>query len=214
MSLSNDAQITALSDVSSEDFKDAWKDFADASIAALCNKDFQSHTDETEYKDIKFYRTKRLFLNNAPILSVASVIDNAQSSSTITLNANSFMLLEGQGIIELKEPEELTDGDPQYFTVGTKSVKVIYTYGYAAVPADIELFASYLVARNAIIWKRSSDAGISASDMSISGVKSLKLADFGVTFVDSEKTHIDKDIENFKKTIVKKYKIDSPMRVV
>lgn len=215
MALANKVKAANLADITSLQVKTAWMDLADDVVHSITGKDFLKHTNVGEYEDIKRSHIKKIFMDNTPILSVDSVVDDAQNNTAArTLNDDSYVIKSGMGIIELKEPEDLKSGDPEYFTQGVMSVKIIYTYGYNNPPTDIILLASYIVAREGILWKRNTDAGISDDDISISGIKQLKIADFTATFINHEATHIDKTIERMIKRIRRKYSTSLGLGVV
>ncbi|MBD3194357.1 MAG: hypothetical protein GF317_04830 [Candidatus Lokiarchaeota archaeon] len=213
--LANKQKVADLADIETTDVKNVWLEYADSIIYQLTNCDFETHEDVIEYHDIVNGRTDVLFLREYPILSVTSVTDNSQdSSNSRILDSSSYVVKTGEGIIKLKEPDNLSEGDPEYFTIGINSVKVVYNHGYDFTPVAIGNLASMIAARMGILWKRNADAGVSSDDMSITGVKSLKLSDFGVEFIPYNKTHLDKEIEELSKFVKKKYRKSNIFNVV
>lgn len=81
-----------------------------------------------------------LFLSNLPVLSVTSVKQNAGTQAVPdwqTVAAGDYTTYFDIGMIR----------HASAFPSGSRNIEVVYSSGYAAVPADIDLIAQMLVAR-------------------------------------------------------------------
>jgi hypothetical protein len=114
-------------------------------VKNYCGISFVDHysSAKTEYFDILDSYTSRIMLDESPIVAVTSVAERAsQSDSYVTLiTGNSDSSGKYEYMIDT-----LTDsivrtqstGD-KYFPRGRDAVKVVYTAGYSATPADLQL---------------------------------------------------------------------------
>ena len=120
-----------------------------ASVSQLvknyCGISFVDHysSAKTEYFDILDSYTSRIMLDESPIVAITSVAERAsQSDSYVTLITENS---DSSGKYEYMI-DTLTDsivrtqstGD-KYFPRGRDAVKVVYTAGYSATPADLQL---------------------------------------------------------------------------
>ena len=92
-----------------------------------CGRTFAQET-VTEYHDGK--DDSVLVLVKRPVESVASVHDDLDRAYTddALVSADDYVLYPDEGLIELDAGE---------FRDGLRNVKVVYTAGYAAIPADV-----------------------------------------------------------------------------
>ena len=98
---------------------------------------------KTEYFDILDARTTRVMLDEGPIRTVTSVSEReSQADSYITLiTENSDSSGKYEYIIDSTTDSIIrtTSTGTKTFRIGHKAVKVVYTAGYSATPADLKL---------------------------------------------------------------------------
>ena len=98
---------------------------------------------KTEYFDILDGRTNRIMLDESPVNTVTSVAEReSQADSYITLiTGNSDSSGKYEYVIDTYTDSIIrtSDSATKYFAKGWKAVKVIYTAGYSATPADLKL---------------------------------------------------------------------------
>jgi hypothetical protein len=98
---------------------------------------------KTEYFDILDSYTDRIMLDESPLVAVTSVQEREdQASPYVTLITENS---DSSGKYEYI-PDMVTDSiirtqstGSKYFPQGRKAVKVVYTAGYSATPADLKL---------------------------------------------------------------------------
>lgn len=136
---------------------------------------FELTENETEYYDIIRSYQSQLVLNHHPVVSIASLTDNARSSTDSTLlDSSGYVIDLKTGILQL-DPANATSGVDAIasFTKGYNSVKVVSTYGFAEVPSIIDNIATLMAAKWAEVNKEQSDAD---------GLKSVTIGDYKETF--------------------------------
>ena len=98
---------------------------------------------KTEYFDILDAKTTRVMLDEGPIRTVTSVSEReSQADSYVTLiTENSDSSGKYEYIIDSITDSIIrtTSTGTKNFTMGHKAVKVVYTAGYSATPADLKL---------------------------------------------------------------------------
>jgi hypothetical protein len=98
---------------------------------------------KTEYFDIIDKLTTRVMLDEGPIVAVTSVQErDSQSDSYVTLiTENSDSSGKYEYIIDSTTDSIIrtTSTGTKPFRIGHKAVKVVYTAGYSATPADLKL---------------------------------------------------------------------------
>lgn len=117
---------------------------AEAMIDRFCNTKFAS-TSVTEYYDGNDMRT--LMLRHFPVISVSSLTIRG-TSITISTKLHVYTGMEGAGKITLDSEAEVStfesDVDPMQITV-------VYSYGYASVPAIIKKATANVAARSLLM---------------------------------------------------------------
>ncbi len=113
-----------------------------------------------------------LILKNCPIVNVETIVDNLNNPSVSkTITSDCYYVDSETGIIQLLSDKDLSDTTAiKYFTKGINSVRITYDYGFAAVPNDINIFATLLLAKWAVINQGQKDAD--------GNLKSLKIGDY------------------------------------
>jgi hypothetical protein len=130
---------------------------ANREVERICGRSFGATASQTEYFDTKnrnvFVQgdigSRDFVLSKHPVVSITSVQTIRRYSDAnqviqeieTTLDADDDYYLhndDGQGIIHIPEDYELA--------VGPKSLKVVYTWGYANIPNDVKDFADYFAA--------------------------------------------------------------------
>ena len=98
---------------------------------------------KTEYFDILDAKTTRIMLDEGPIVAVTSVQEReSQADSYVTLiTENSDSSGKYEYIIDSTTDSIIrtTSTGTKNFRIGHKAVKVVYTAGYSATPADLKL---------------------------------------------------------------------------
>ena len=126
---------------------------ATAIIDQYCKRDFNQHTDQTEYYDGD--GTYWIFLKHIPVISVSSVyIDDD------LVDSDEYVVLTEQGAIRRKE---------KIWPIGVANIKVTYTYGYASVPDAIKDACTRLVV-NMFLKTERWDELKGAQGISIAGI--------------------------------------------
>ncbi len=155
----------------------------------------------TEYYDIRKDGQNELILKNFPVISVTTLTNEARATTPKVVDSTNFVCDLDSGIIQLdganaqNNAENIIDA----FAKGFNSVKVEYTYGYTAVPSDIENLATLLMAK----WVKIRDEQ-GTSD----GLKSVSAGDYKETFdlqFMGVKSEYDEMITDFLKLAKAKY---------
>lgn len=142
-----------------------WITAASKAIDTYCRHDFDQHADEIDKYDgegiwgaLDYQRHNTLFLKKHPVISVSEVDDNG----TVLTVSDEYVVYEDKAMIRLVP-------DSRYFTEKRQGVQVKYTWGYAAVPADVKDVCIRLVAESLKEMMRFSEAG-GANRVSMGGI--------------------------------------------
>jgi hypothetical protein len=154
MSYAVKANVAIITGKSASEVDDFFLGVADRAVERILNRSFGSTAEVTEYFDTK--RRNAFFdsdigsrdfpLTNWPVTAVSTVqiiyrnkdSNNVVTETTTTLTADNGYYLENLDrgcIIKLSN-----DIDPP---IGHKTIKIVYTWGYASVPQEIKDFADY-----------------------------------------------------------------------
>lgn len=174
-------------------------------IELLLNRNFGITNSFTDYFDGQSNQ-KHIQLSHYPVIAVTSFIDNQRGTTTTTLVEDTDFAVDKQaGIIELiRDDWNILKGSTS-LTVGTKTVKIIYTYGYSSIPAEITLFADWLLAwiaevKNILGATRTADGAI---------LKSAQIGDYREAYSVENKT-IDTKYKDFlakmTELVIQKYR--------
>jgi hypothetical protein len=117
---------------------------AEAMIDRFCNTKFAS-TSVTEYYDGNDMRT--LMLRHFPVISVTSLSIRG-TSITVATKLHIYTGMEGAGKITLDSEAEVSTFESD---IDPKQITVVYTYGYASVPAIIKKATANVAARALLI---------------------------------------------------------------
>jgi len=131
---------------------------------------------KTDYFDILDNITTRIMLDESPVVTVTSVQErNSQSDAYVTLiTENSDSSGKYEYIIDTMTDSIIRTNSTgnKYFPRGYKAVKVVYTAGYSATPADLKLavydLVKYYMKDQTI--KRRQIAGAMLESQSTSGI--------------------------------------------
>jgi len=129
-------------------------------IELFLNRDFSLHEitiSNPELHSPDKYQDN-IMLKHYPVVTITRLRDNIHASleadiTTLVEHAN-FEVQKDNGIIKL-----IYDSDDEliepivFFTSGTNTVDVAYTYGYSTPPDDIKAFANLLAAKIIKIWE-------------------------------------------------------------
>jgi hypothetical protein len=109
-----------------DDFIDTLLEVADQEIIAYCGMASLTQTTATlEAYNVPTTSENEIMLRNFPVISVAIV-----QSGGSTLDTDSYYVDNRSGVLRLTDYS-------RFFPEGVQQVKVTYTYGHAAVPADL-----------------------------------------------------------------------------
>lgn len=143
---------------------------ASAAIETYCGREFTS-TVRTE--DYDGDGDKYLLLRAWPLTSVTSITITEDDGTTYSIAAADLTLNEEVGEIRVKSV--LTTSDFAYFPSGYQNISVVYTGGYATIPADIQQACVHLIET------------MLAANQQAGDVTSEKLGDYAVTFAATDK---------------------------
>jgi hypothetical protein len=157
MSYATLANVAVISGKAQADINALFLTIADREVERICGRSFGSTVQKTEYFDVE---NRNVFINGDigsrafplskyPVVSVSLVqtirrysdVNQIIQELTSTLDAEDDYFLyndDQEGIIKISEDYELG--------IGLKSLKVVYTWGYASIPNDIKDFADYYAA--------------------------------------------------------------------
>jgi len=109
---------------------------ASEAIENYCRRKFTS-TQYTEYHDGR--GEPRLVLNHRPIISVTSVHDDLDRAfgSGALIDSGDYITRDDEGIIEYLGSASTFPSTAACFYDGQLNVKIVYTAGYATIPADV-----------------------------------------------------------------------------
>jgi hypothetical protein len=114
-------------------------------VKSYCGTSFVDYysSAKTEYFDILDPLTDRVMLDESPLVTVTSVQERTdQASSYVTLiTENSDSSGKYEYIVDTVSDSIIRTQSTgtKYFPKGRKAVKVVYTAGYSATPADLRL---------------------------------------------------------------------------
>ena len=114
-------------------------------VKSYCGTSFVDYysSAKTEYFDILDPLTDRVMLDESPLVAVTSVQERTdQASSYVTLiTENSDSSGKYEYIVDTVSDSIIRTQSTgtKYFPKGRKAVKVVYTAGYSATPADLRL---------------------------------------------------------------------------
>ncbi len=191
--LASDPDITAES--ISEEMETVVDNWIDTNIKPT---GFLNISNADEYYDIKRTDQTELVLKHFPIVTLTELINDANSSSPITLDSSSYYVDSESGIIQLLN--NITTSSVSYynnyvgyFSKGNRTVRVKYTYGYSDVPEIIQTIANLMLAKWAKIQLQQSDAD---------GMKSVRIGNYSET-KDVEFVNIDSEFDSILMPLIK-----------
>jgi hypothetical protein len=139
------ANSASISGLSISDISDIQVGFVNSYINSLLNVNFGVENSRTQYFDITGDE-RELLLDRWPVTSITSLIDNQRDTPVTLIQDTDYFLEEREGIIKLIEDEFNILKGSAYLTVGMRTVKCIYKWGYLAVPNAVSSFADWMVA--------------------------------------------------------------------
>lgn len=142
-------------------------DAVSAQIETFTRRTWGEINTYTQYFDIDDEYVQRVMVNHYPIVSVSSVVDDYDDNdeSGTTIDRDDYNVNYDSGVIMLDEDE--------YFTMGPKRVKVVYTGGAVAIPEDVKLACKMQV--KYLFDNRDAQ-----------GVQSEKMGDYSVTYASTQ----------------------------
>lgn len=157
MAYATKANVAVITGKDETAIADLYLSIADREVERVCGRTFSSTTSQTEYFDTENRNvftqgdigSRNFPLSKHPVVSVTSVqtitrysdVNNIIQETETDLELDDDYYLSndnGEGIIHIPEDYELP--------IGPKSLKVIYTYGYASTPDDVKDYADYYAA--------------------------------------------------------------------
>lgn len=146
--VANDA--ADLAGLSAGDVTAAHATLADNLVDSLMNRvpdGFTQNIATGESHDVPILGTRELILDHHPVISITSVVVDAQASNPTTLDSGNY--IEEDGILKLVTPAEVNAGIEwvSSWPYGIGSVEVTYEYGYAVVPALIIQLANIIAGK-------------------------------------------------------------------
>jgi len=144
-------------------------DAATGMIEAYTRRTWGEINSYTEYFDIVDEYKQDVMVAHYPIVSVTALVDDYEDSdgSGTTLDTEDYNINTKTGVISLDEDD--------YFTMGPKKVKVVYTAGAVTIPEDVKLACKMQV--KYLFDQRDNF-----------GVQSERMGDYSVTYRDGEAT--------------------------
>ena len=157
MAYATKANVAIISGKSEASINDLFLTIADREVERICGRSFGTTASKTDYFDTE---NRNVFVQGdigsrdfpltiKPVISITSVQTIRRYSDanqviqelTTDLDADDDYFLyndDGEGIIKISPEYELG--------IGPKSLKVVYTYGYASVPNNVKDYADYYTA--------------------------------------------------------------------
>ena len=190
-----------------DNIKNAIVDYVETiGIELFLGRDFTSHDITIINPELHSPNSNQqsIILKNYPVISITRLRDNIHVSlessiSTLVEHVN-FEVIKDTGIIKL-----IYDSDEEiiepilFFTSGTNTVDVAYTYGFETPPDDIKAFANLLASKIIKLWEYMDGT---------TNLKSYKMANYEQRVIDIVKSvdsGIDYLIKNAKVKLLSKY---------
>jgi len=205
MSYATKANAAAIAGVAVTDIADYQVTSADRYVELILGRSFESAS-QTDYYDIKGDE-KIIQLHRYPVISITTFRDNQRESSyTDLVEDTDFTLDKEAGLVKLIHDEFNILKGSTSLTKGEKTVKIVYTWGYASVPNDVAMFADWVLARMAEI-KKSGDAAETSTGAAL---KSIQIGDYEEAY-DTKNDKIDKKykaiLAEMTSAMISKYKL-------
>lgn len=127
----------------------------------FCGREFESAAHD-EYLDVIDEDQARVIVRHTPITAVTTVYDDAQSTSPTTVDATDYTYDPDTGVFEYEDSE---------WTVGLRSVRIVYTAGYTTLTLPPEL---RLVLRQIVAWIIGSRGDVGVTQTSADGMSQTK----------------------------------------
>jgi len=124
--------------VAADKIKDDWIECATYYIDLYCNCIFREKT-VTEKYDINKAGQSVLFLDHFPIVSVTSITNDGE-----VMDTDDYLIYNEEGIIKLADDFVGNIYNVGAFVYGRQKIVVVYKYGRAVVPDEIEWVATVL----------------------------------------------------------------------
>lgn len=143
------ATAAALAGVATTDINDAQVDLVNKYIEQMTGRNFGVENSHIQYFDVE--GSEDTFqLINYPVISLTEIRDNQRDSvignQTVLVEDTDYTIDKQAGIVKLiKDDFNVLKGSTG-LTVGTKTVKITYTWGYSSTPEDVSMFADYMLA--------------------------------------------------------------------
>jgi hypothetical protein len=127
--------------VDADKIQDDWIEWATYYIDLYCNCIFREKT-VTEKYDINKSGQSVLFLDNFPVVSVTSVTNDGELMDT-----DDYLIYNEEGIIKLADDFVGNIYNVGAFVYGRQKTVVVYKYGRASVPDEIEWAATVIASQ-------------------------------------------------------------------
>ena len=178
----------ALSGLAVTEFNETMRSYVDKHIELMLGREFGESNSHTQYFDIPGGGVDYLQLSWYPVIAVQTFRDNQRESGyTDLVEDEDFTVDKDAGILKLiKDDYNILKGSTS-LTVGTKTVMVTYTHGYARVPNDIAIFADWMLAWMGEIKKTTS--ALQTADGAV--LRRIQIGDYQEAY-DVQNTNIDK----------------------
>jgi hypothetical protein len=99
-----------------------------------------------------------LMLRRRPVVSLLSISYTNVNSNLYYLTPSAILLMQAEGILKAKSNFNDSSYIPIFYR-GTRNIQVIYQYGYATIPADVNQAICALVAEQALASAASKTGG-------------------------------------------------------
>jgi hypothetical protein len=127
--------------VDADKIQDDWIEWATYYIDLYCNCIFREKT-VTEKYDINKSGQSVLFLDHFPIVSVTSITNDGE-----VMDTDDYLIYNEEGIIKLADDFVGNIYNVGAFVYGRQKVVVVYKYGRASVPDEIEWAATVIASQ-------------------------------------------------------------------
>jgi hypothetical protein len=127
--------------VDADKIQDDWIEWATYYIDLYCNCIFREKT-VTEKYDINKSGQSVLFLDHFPIVSVTSITNDGE-----VMDTDDYLIYNEEGIIKLADDFVGNIYNVGAFVYGRQKVAVVYKYGRASVPDEIEWAATVIASQ-------------------------------------------------------------------
>ncbi len=138
---------SVISGLPTTDIPDYFVTTADQFIEEMLGREFGLALDQIDFFDVPPGGLQTIQLHKFPVISITTLRDNQRGSNPEDLVEDTDFTVDKQAAILklIKDDFNILKGSTT-LTVGTKTVKVTYTYGYETTPNAVKLFADWYLA--------------------------------------------------------------------